>query len=214
MNEVTAINRPRAGRPTREQAEARHEELLDRALDHFLDKGFEQATIEAIAADVVNAGRRLDLPPRGVHARAGRRPRDVPRHGRDRSGADVDLRAGAVEPGEPAGRRRGDSTDRARERRNRAHLQVEQRERVHPGPARALRDGRALRGLRLVLPGRRRAHATYFESHGTDEHSALIWGMDLTPLLGGAEPAELVRNYIARFEAEVAGRVARLSPKG
>ena len=52
MNEIIAIQRPRAGRPTREQAEARHEELLDRALDHFLDKGFEQATIEAIAADV------------------------------------------------------------------------------------------------------------------------------------------------------------------
>lgn len=52
MNQVTAINRPRAGRPTREQAEARHEELLDRALDHFLDKGYEQATIEAIASDV------------------------------------------------------------------------------------------------------------------------------------------------------------------
>lgn len=52
MNEVTILQRPRAGRPTREQAEARHAELLDRALDHFLDKGFEQATIEAIAADV------------------------------------------------------------------------------------------------------------------------------------------------------------------
>jgi AcrR family transcriptional regulator len=52
MNEVSVISRPRAGRPTREQAEARHEELLDQALDHFLDKGFEQATIEAIAADV------------------------------------------------------------------------------------------------------------------------------------------------------------------
>lgn len=52
MNETLAIRRPRAGRPTREQAEARHAELLDRALDHFLDKGFEQATIEAIAADV------------------------------------------------------------------------------------------------------------------------------------------------------------------
>jgi len=52
MNEASVIARPRAGRPTREQAEARHEELLDRALDHFLDKGFEQATIEAIAADV------------------------------------------------------------------------------------------------------------------------------------------------------------------
>jgi AcrR family transcriptional regulator len=49
MNEVSPISRPRAGRPTREQAEARHEELLDHALDHFLDKGFEQATIEAIA---------------------------------------------------------------------------------------------------------------------------------------------------------------------
>ena len=42
----------RAGRPTREQAEARHSALLDRALDHFLERGFEQATIEAIAADV------------------------------------------------------------------------------------------------------------------------------------------------------------------
>jgi TetR/AcrR family transcriptional repressor of mexJK operon len=42
----------RAGRPTREQAEARHAQLLDSALDHFLDKGFEQATIEAIAASV------------------------------------------------------------------------------------------------------------------------------------------------------------------
>lgn len=52
MNDVIAISRPRAGRPTREQAEARHEELLDCALDHFLDRGYEQATIEAIAADV------------------------------------------------------------------------------------------------------------------------------------------------------------------
>lgn len=50
MNEV--ILRPRAGRPTRQQAEARHEELLEVALDHFLDKGYESATIEAIAAAV------------------------------------------------------------------------------------------------------------------------------------------------------------------
>jgi hypothetical protein len=66
----------------------------------------------------------------------------------------------------------------------------------------------------LATAGRRRAHATYFDSHGTDQHSALSWGMDLTPLLHGADPTELVRNYIARFEAEVTGRVARLSPKG
>jgi LmbE family N-acetylglucosaminyl deacetylase len=64
----------------------------------------------------------------------------------------------------------------------------------------------------LATAGRRRAHATYFDAHGTDEHSALIWGMDLTPLLEGADPAGLVRDYIARFEAEVVGRVARFSP--
>lgn len=44
--------RPGAGRPTREQAEARLNQLLDTALDHFLEKGFEQATIEAIAGQV------------------------------------------------------------------------------------------------------------------------------------------------------------------
>lgn len=42
----------RAGRPTRAQAEARHIELLESALDHFLDQGYERATIEAIAASV------------------------------------------------------------------------------------------------------------------------------------------------------------------
>lgn len=52
MDQVTSLPRPRAGRPTKEQAEARHAELLDAALDHFLDRGFEQATIEAIAASV------------------------------------------------------------------------------------------------------------------------------------------------------------------
>ena len=43
---------PRAGRPTRAQAEARHAELLESALDHFLEKGFELATVEAIASTV------------------------------------------------------------------------------------------------------------------------------------------------------------------
>lgn len=52
MDQVTSLPRPRAGRPTKEQAETRHAELLDAALDHFLDRGFEQATIEAIAASV------------------------------------------------------------------------------------------------------------------------------------------------------------------
>jgi hypothetical protein len=64
----------------------------------------------------------------------------------------------------------------------------------------------------LATAGRRRAHATYFESHGTDQHTGLIWGMDLTPLLSGAEPAELVQRYIERFQSEVNGRISRLAP--
>jgi TetR/AcrR family transcriptional regulator, mexJK operon transcriptional repressor len=52
MDQLTTLPRSRAGRPTREQAEARHGELLDVALDHFLDNGYEAATIEAIAGAV------------------------------------------------------------------------------------------------------------------------------------------------------------------
>src|SRR5262245_38515921 len=44
--------RPGAGRPTRAQAEQRHEELLDLALELFLEKGFELVTIDSIAAAV------------------------------------------------------------------------------------------------------------------------------------------------------------------
>lgn len=52
MTTNTKARRSRAGRPTREQAEARHAELLEAALDQFLQRGFEQTTIEAIAASV------------------------------------------------------------------------------------------------------------------------------------------------------------------
>lgn len=45
-------HRPRVGRPTAEQARARHEALLEAALDQFLEKGFELATIDTIAASV------------------------------------------------------------------------------------------------------------------------------------------------------------------
>lgn len=54
--------RRRAGRPTREQAEARHEELLDAALDLFLERGYEQATIDMIAV-------RIGMTKRTVYAR-------------------------------------------------------------------------------------------------------------------------------------------------
>jgi TetR/AcrR family transcriptional regulator, mexJK operon transcriptional repressor len=51
-----------AGRPTREQAVARHEELIDAALDLFLEHGFELATVEMIAA-------RVSMTKRTVYAR-------------------------------------------------------------------------------------------------------------------------------------------------
>ncbi|MEO6093324.1 MAG: TetR/AcrR family transcriptional regulator [Novosphingobium sp.] len=44
--------RPSAGRPTREQSLQRRDELLDCALDSFLEHGFEQATMELIATAI------------------------------------------------------------------------------------------------------------------------------------------------------------------
>lgn len=45
------------GRPTRDQAKQRNRELLDKALDLFLENGFERTTIEAITAAVGMAKR-------------------------------------------------------------------------------------------------------------------------------------------------------------
>ncbi len=49
--------RPGPGRPRRDQVEQRNAELLDRALDLFLERGFERTTIDAIAASVGMAKR-------------------------------------------------------------------------------------------------------------------------------------------------------------
>jgi AcrR family transcriptional regulator len=61
MNATSTMRRG-AGRPTSEQAEARHGELLDAALDLFLEHGFELTTIEMIAA-------RINMTKRTVYAR-------------------------------------------------------------------------------------------------------------------------------------------------
>ena len=62
----------------------------------------------------------------------------------------------------------------------------------------------------LATAGRRRAHATYSESHGTDRHSALAWGMDLTPLMHAGDPQAHVAELLRRFENDVAARLERL----
>ena len=62
MTHAASTMRRGAGRPTREQAEARHEEMLDAALEEFLERGFELTTIEMVAA-------RVSMTRRTVYAR-------------------------------------------------------------------------------------------------------------------------------------------------
>jgi LmbE family N-acetylglucosaminyl deacetylase len=64
----------------------------------------------------------------------------------------------------------------------------------------------------LATMGRRRAHATYHESHGTDVVTGMSLGMDLIPLI--ADPARSVQSYVQgfteRFAQEVLTRIRRL----
>jgi LmbE family N-acetylglucosaminyl deacetylase len=65
----------------------------------------------------------------------------------------------------------------------------------------------------LATMGRRRAHATYLESHATDAAQLVNFGMDLTPLLDddGPTPADLVMAHIGRFAEEVRAELAKLA---
>jgi LmbE family N-acetylglucosaminyl deacetylase len=64
----------------------------------------------------------------------------------------------------------------------------------------------------LASMGRRKAHATYYASHGVDATTGLTFGMDLTPLI--QEPslsiADFTQRFIDRFAAEIAGRLKKL----
>ena len=64
----------------------------------------------------------------------------------------------------------------------------------------------------LAARGRRRAHATFFESHATDKSESVIFGMDLTPLVAddGLEPKALCERYLKGFQDEVSARVKKL----
>jgi LmbE family N-acetylglucosaminyl deacetylase len=65
----------------------------------------------------------------------------------------------------------------------------------------------------LATMGRRRANATYLASHGVDESTSLIFGIDLTPLVEDEEldVGEYVQGFINRFAQEVASRIAKLT---
>ncbi|MBI3666550.1 MAG: PIG-L family deacetylase [Acidobacteria bacterium] len=64
----------------------------------------------------------------------------------------------------------------------------------------------------LATLGRRRAHATYHQSHAVDAARMINFGMDLTPLI--AEPSldinEFLQQHIRRFAADVSSRLAKL----
>lgn len=60
---------------------------------------------------------------------------------------------------------------------------------------------------------RRKANATYFESHGLDLTTGLSFGLDMTPLIldDGKEPVAFIREFIQRFVQDVIDRLQRVS---
>ncbi|MGE5251173.1 MAG: PIG-L deacetylase family protein [Bacteroidota bacterium] len=64
----------------------------------------------------------------------------------------------------------------------------------------------------LASMGRRRANATYFESHGVDNSTGLSYAMDLSPLLGDPtlDPIAFVQGLIQRFSQDVDDRIRRM----
>ena len=66
----------------------------------------------------------------------------------------------------------------------------------------------------LAAMGRRRAHATFLDSHTADEAELATFAMDLTPLIEDdhCDIIEFVLGYIHRFEADVRSKLAARLP--
>ncbi|MBX3176193.1 MAG: PIG-L family deacetylase [Candidatus Hydrogenedentes bacterium] len=64
----------------------------------------------------------------------------------------------------------------------------------------------------LATMGRRRAHATYHQSHGVDETTGITFAMDLTPLVEDRDldPLSLVQGYLSNFLSDVTDRVKKI----
>lgn len=64
----------------------------------------------------------------------------------------------------------------------------------------------------LATMGRRRANATYFQSHSVDQADSIIFGMDLTPLVTDTsiDPLEYALSHIREFEQDVRARFAKI----
>ena len=64
----------------------------------------------------------------------------------------------------------------------------------------------------LASMGRRRAHATYHQSHGVDQTTGITFAMDLTPLIEDRDldPLALVQGYLSNFLSDVTERVRKI----
>jgi len=65
----------------------------------------------------------------------------------------------------------------------------------------------------LATLSRRRAHATYHQSHAVDTAEMINFAMDLTPLMTdeGLDPAAYVQGFIRRFADDVSSRLRKLT---
>lgn len=65
----------------------------------------------------------------------------------------------------------------------------------------------------LASMGRRRANATYFESHGVDATHGLSYAMDMSPLIAdqSIDPAVFVQEFIHRFARDVETRIRQMN---
>ncbi len=65
----------------------------------------------------------------------------------------------------------------------------------------------------LASMGRRRANATYFESHGVDATTGLSYAMDMSPLMSDKtkNPVEFAQDFIQHFAQDVHDRIRRMS---
>jgi hypothetical protein len=74
-------------------------------------------------------------------------------------------------------------------------------------------DSQVVGGKRydLATMGRRRAHATYHDSHKVDAAKLINFGMDLTPLIqdDSLSPLDFVLERIHRFEEDVKGAISK-----
>jgi LmbE family N-acetylglucosaminyl deacetylase len=63
----------------------------------------------------------------------------------------------------------------------------------------------------LAVTGRRRANATFFDSHATDEATEIAFAMDLTPLIidGTLDILDWTLAHIERFAADVRARLGK-----